>query len=148
MAVGDGWTSRLIAGAAQHLDDLGIGVYRPTGAYTADEIGIFQRVIPPTPDRVITLATYVIASPVGLADFTTGLQVRIRATVDPRVCDDLGDAIFDAWDSAAGLRWSLIPIVQIYRQSSASLGQDGNDRWESSHNYYVEAMRPTIYRTD
>lgn len=148
MATGDGFTSRLIAGAAQHLDDLGIGVYRASGAYTADEIGIYQRLIPPTPDRVITLATYVVPSPQGMADFTTGLQVRIRGTVDPRVCDDLGDAIFDAWDSAYGLRWSEIPIVQIYRQSAGSLGQDGNDRWEASHNYYVEAMRPTTYRTD
>lgn len=148
MAVGDGWTSRLIAGAAQHLEDLGIGAYRPTGSYTADEIGIFQRVIPPTPDRIITLATYVVASPPGMADFTTGLQVRIRGTADPRVCDDLGDAIFDAWDSAYGLRWSGIPIVQIYRQSAAALGQDGNDRFEASHNFYVEAMRPTVHRTD
>lgn len=149
MEVGDGWTSRLLAGLAVDLQAAGIGVWRPDGpSYTVDEVGIVIRGIPSNPDRIITLAPYVVASPTGQADFTQGVQVRVRGTKDPRVAEDLGDAIFDLLDSATGLTWRGIPIVQVYRQSYAALGADANGRWEISHNYYVEAMRPTANRTE
>jgi hypothetical protein len=146
--IGDGWTSRLLVGCAEHLQAASIGVWRPSGVYTAAETAIVIRAIPAKPDRLITLATYPVASPPGLADVTEGLQIRVRGTADPRDAGDLGDAIFDVLDSAEGLRWGGIPIVQVYRQSYASLGADTAGRWELSHNYYVEAMRPTANRTD
>lgn len=147
MAVGDGWTSRLLTGLAQHLHAAGVGVWRPTGSYQASEVAIVVRGIPTSPDRLITLAPYPVASPPGLADITQGVQMRLRGTTDPRVVEDLGDALFDLLDSATGLTWSGIPIVHVYRQSYAALGADANGRWEASHNYYVEAMRPTANRT-
>jgi hypothetical protein len=146
MAVGDGWTSRLIAGLVQHLEDNAVGAYRPTGAYTVNEVAICQRLIPPAPDRAITIADYPVDSHPGMADITVGVQIRVRGTTDPRVCADIGDAIFDLLDSATHLQWGGISVVQIYRQSYTSLGQDANGRWESSHNFYVDAMRPTTNR--
>lgn len=149
MATGDGWTSRLLTGCAEELAAASIGVWRPDGpAYTTTEVGIVIRAIPLSPDRIITLAPYVVASPTGQADYTQGVQIRVRGTKDPRVAEDLGDAIFDRLDSATGLTWGGIPIVQVYRQSYAALGADTNGRWEISHNYYVEAMRPTSNRTE
>ena len=150
MATGDGWTSRLITGLAEHLAANGIGVWRPTGpAYTSAEIAIVDRDIPPQPDRVVTLADYPVAVDLpGMADHTVGVQIRVRGTSDPRVCRDISDLIFDLLDSATGLRPGDIPVVQIRRQSYTSLGKDGNGRWESSSNFYVEAMRPTANRTD
>lgn len=149
MATGDGWTSRLLAGLAQHLADNGIGVWRPDGpAYTADETGILIRAIPSSPDRIITLAAYPVTGYVGLADITVGVQMRLRGGTDPRDCDDLADAIFDLLDSASGLTLGGIAVVQMYRQSYASLGADANGRWERSENYYADAMRPTANRTD
>ncbi|SCL16342.1 hypothetical protein GA0074692_6866 [Micromonospora pallida] len=148
MAAGDGWTSRLLTGLALHLQAAGIGTWRDSGIYQANEVGITIRGIPTSPDRIITLAPYVVASPPGLADYTQGVQIRVRGTRDPRVAEDLGDSVFDALDSAHGLVWGEIPIVQVYRQSYTALGADANGRWESSHNYYVEAMRPTSNRTD
>lgn len=143
------WTTSLITGLAELLAAGGVGVWRPTGpAYTDAEIGILMRAIPQQPDRVITLAPYPVASPVGLADYVQGVQVRCRGTTDPRVCEDLGDAVFDLLDSASRLTLGGVSVVQIYRQSHTSLGQDGNGRWESSSNYYVEAMRATTNRTD
>lgn len=151
MTVGDGWTSRLIAGLAQHIADAGIGVWRPPpgAAYAAGEVGILDRAVPPVPDRVITLAMYPVGQAYqGLADVTVGVQIRTRGTTDPRVCDDLADALYDLLDSASGLRLGGIAVVQLYRQSYASLGQDNNNRWERSDNYYVDAMRPTANNTD
>lgn len=145
---GDGWTSRLLTGLAEHLAAAGIATWRPSGSYQASEVGIYIRAIPSSPDQIITLAPYVVASEPGLADVTQGVQIRVRGTKDPRVAEDLADAIFDLLDSASGLRWGGVPIVQAYRQSYTALGADANGRWESSSNYYVEAMRPTANRTD
>lgn len=148
MATGDGWTSRLLTGLAEHLAAAGIATWRPSGSYQAAEVGIYIRVIPTSPDRIITLAPYVVASPPGTADYTLGVQIRVRGTKDPRVAEDLADAVFDALDSAQGLTWGGISVVQVYRQSYTALGADANSRWETSSNYYVEAMRPTANRTD
>ncbi|MEU8821802.1 minor capsid protein [Actinoplanes sp. NPDC048796] len=145
---GDGWTSRLLTGAAQHLAAAGIGTWNPNGVYTDTEVGIAIRAVPPGPDRLITLATYPVTSEPGLADVTEGLQVRVRGTKDPRVVADLGDAVFDLLDSAEGLNWGGVAVVQVFRQSYTSLGVDTSGRWEISHNYYVQAMRPTNHRTD
>ena len=148
MATGDGWTSRLLTGLAEHLAAAGIATWRASGSYQAGEIGIYIRAIPSSPDQIITLAPYVVASEPGMADITQGVQIRCRGTKDPRVVEDLADAIFDALDSAHGLVWGGVPIVQAYRQSYTALGADSNGRWETSSNYYVEAMRPTSNRTD
>jgi len=150
MATGDGFESRLITGLAEHLDAANVGTWRASGAYTADEIAIVDRAIPQTPDRVITLTDYVVGGkPDGLADQVVGVQVRVRGTTDPRVCRDLGAEIFDLLDSSGRQTWGDdVSIVDVWRQSYTSLGQDGNSRWEASHNYYVAAMRPTIHRTD
>lgn len=153
MPTGDGWTSRLLVGLAQHLDANSIGDWDPTGTYTADQVGILIRAVPSTPDTVITLAPYVNATAErGLGDLTTGVQLRFRGTTDPRVCEDLADEAFDLLDSSGFQVWGTPPadivIADVYRASYTSLGQDSNGRWEASHNYFVEAMRPTTNRTD
>lgn len=147
MAVGDGWTSQLIAGLATFMHDNNLGIWRPTGTYTADEIAITGRHIPSNPDRNITLAAYSVISPPGMQDVTVGMQFRFRGTTDPRVVEDIADAVFEELDSLTGVVFGDIPIVQMYRQSHASLGVDANGRWEASHNYYIEAMRRTAHRT-
>ncbi|MCY1141381.1 minor capsid protein [Actinoplanes sp. Pm04-4] len=143
-----GFTTSLVEGAAQYVAAAGVGVWRPTGIYQPSEIGWYVRDVPPSPDRVITIASYPVSSTPGLADVIEGLQIRVRGTQDPRVAGDLGDAIFDVLDSAEGLNWGGIAVVQVYRQSYTALGKDERGRWEISHNYYVEAMRPTSNRTD
>lgn len=149
MATGDGWTSQLLTGLAEHLADASIGTWQETGAYAAGVTGICIRAVPQTPDRTITLATYPIGSNLpGLADHLVGVQIRVRGGTDPRECEDLADAIYTELDGLAGARWSGIPIVQVTRQSYSSLGTDANGLWERSENYYVQAMRPTSNNTD
>jgi len=143
------WTENLITGLAQYLAAGGVGVWRPTGVYTAGEVAIVYRAIPQTPDQVITLAAYPIGSTnPGLADHDTAVQVRIRGTADPLVCDALADAVFDLLDSATGLSFGGVRVPQMWRQSYTSLGQDTNNRWERSENYYLQTMRPTVHNTD
>lgn len=150
MALGDGWTSRLLTGCAEDLDAAGIGVWRPDGpAYAADETGILIRLIPQAPDRIVTLAAYPIGGEdPGMADHDTAIQFRLRGTTDPRVCDDLADAVYDLLHGARALTWGGIPIIRMRRQSYTSLGADSNGRWERSENYYLLTMRPTSNNTD
>jgi hypothetical protein len=149
-----GWTVNLLTGMAQYLAAGGAGTWDPPGGvFTAGQTGIVLRDIPATPDRLITLAPYPVASVPGLADVTQGVQLRVRGTEDPRVCEDIGDACYELLHGLSHLAtgapvWGGISIVQVYRQSALSLGQDGNSRWEASHNYYVEAMRPNINNPD
>lgn len=154
MAAGDSWDSWLILGLAEHLHAASIGVWRPTGAYEPDEIAIINRDIPPTPDTIITLADYPLAGPgrSGLADYLVGVQIRIRGTTDPRIAGDLASELFDLLHESGRQVWGTGPkevsIVDVYRASYTPLGKDANGRWEASHNYYVEAMRPTIHRSN
>lgn len=149
MATGDGWTSRLLTGLAEHLAAASIGTWRPSGIYTPDETAIVIRAVPQTPDRLITLAAYPVGSAnPGLADHQLGVQIRVRAGADPRDCDDLADSIFGLLDGAQGLTWDGIAVVQMWRQSYTSLGDDTNGRWQRSENYYLDAMRPTSNNTD
>lgn len=144
-----GWTRDLVEGLAEHIAGAGIGVWRPNGVYTAAETAIVHRAIPPAPDRLITLALYPVDNGMaGLTNLTTGIQIRVRAPGPPGECDDLADALFDLLDSAEHLDLGGIYVNQLYRQSYTSLGQDSSRRWERSENYYGEAERPTIHRSN
>ena len=143
-----GWTTDLLTGLAEYLDTQGVGTWRPTGAYQLDETAIVIRGIPPTPDRIITLAAYPVDSMVGLPNITAGIQIRCRAGTDPTDCDDLADAVFDLLDSAEHLDLGGVHVNQLWRQSYTSLGKDGNGRWERSENYYADAERPTPNRSN
>ncbi|GLH97345.1 minor capsid protein [Phytohabitans aurantiacus] len=146
---GEGWTSLLLVGIAQRLHTAGIGTWRATGAYMVNETAIVIRAIPQTPNLLITLAPYPVGTALrGMQDHTSAIQIRVRGTEDPRVCDDLADAIFDDLDSLGRATLNTVAVVDMWRQSYTSLGQDAQNRWERSENYYVEAMRATTNRTD
>lgn len=149
MATGDGWTSRLLTGLAEHLAAAGVGTWRVTCAYTANEVGIYIRAIPQAPDRIITLAAYPIGTArQGLADHDAAVQIRLRGTADPRVVEDQADAVYELLDGARRLTLGGIPVQLVWRQSYTSLGDDTAGRWERSENYYLQAMRPTSNNTD
>lgn len=154
MAAGDSWTSWLLLGLAEHLAANSLGAWRPTpgDVYLESEVAIVIRDIPPVPDRLITLATYPVSTgPTNLSDFTIGVQARIRGTVDPQVCDDIGSELFDLLDSSGRQIWGTgakqVAIVDVWQQTAGSLGKDSLGRWEASSNFYVQAMRPTIHRS-
>lgn len=150
MADGDGWTTQLLVGLAVKLHTAGVGRWIPpgTGTYLATDRAIVIQKIPTAPDRLITLSAYLVDAVPGMQDITVAVQARLRGTTDPDVCQDMGDALFEALDSSGRQTWGDIPIVDVVRQSYVPLGFDTSNRWEAAHNYYVEAMRKTLYRNN
>lgn len=144
------WTTDLIAGLAQHLDDAGLGVYRPSGAYQPGEIAIVAGIVPPTPDRVIVLTPYAATRPLGLADTAVSVQVRVRGPAgDTRAAAAVLDPVHELLDGARGLVLGGIRVVQILHASGpAPIGLDSGNRPELTDNFLVQAERPTSHFPD
>lgn len=143
------FTTDVLEGVAQWLSSAGIGTWRSTGVYTADETGIVLRAQPQTPDRVLTLSTYSLSDDPSLSDSVVGLQVITRwGGGDPRPNDDLADQVFDLLHGATQVDLSTgLRVVQALHRSGTSLGQDANQRWRTSSNYALDVYRPSPNRT-
>src|SRR5690606_8108532 len=103
--------------------------------------------LPQTPDKAIAITTYPVreAATHGHAD-SIGMQVRVRGTTDPRVALDLDDEIFNLTQGFTGHLSNGIGVTLIDRNSQIPLGQDGNNRWEITSNYYLTLTRDTDRR--
>jgi hypothetical protein len=145
------FTSELLAGLAEYLDEQGVGDYidDTSRAYPLDATAIVIRtMMPEQPDRVISLDAYTVSDDTGSPDSTVGVQLLTRAGEDPFDVEDLDDALFNALHGAKYLRLRGIVVVQAYRRSSAPLGQDGAARYQSTNNYYLDVKRPSRHRSD
>ena len=144
-----GFQTNLLTGLAVYLQDADLGVWSTSGAYTAKQTGIVLGSTPQAPDNCITLNAYAVDDSPALSDSVIGVQIRCRwGGTDPRPVDDLADAIFDLLHGLTAVRLSTgVFIVQCLRNSAASLGQDGNNRWNNTSNYYFTVHRPSTNRT-
>lgn len=145
------WTSQLLSGFAEHLATSGIGTWHQDGSpYGSTDTGIVIGAMPAQPERVILLNAYPMGESLSTATVAVGLQVRTRAGTDPRQVWDLDDTIWEQLHGATQLNLGEVTVIQVYRTSSASLGQgrDGQNRWERTSNYHVDALRPTSERPD
>ncbi len=144
-----GFETNLLTGVAQLLVGAGLGVWRDTGVYAASETGITLDTIPQSPDQVITLSDYAVSDDPTLSDSVVGIQVRTRgAGQDPRPVKDLDGAIFNVLHGLGGVTLAGgVHVVSMVRRSGASLGQDANNRWMRSSNYYATVWRPSANRT-
>lgn len=113
--------------------------WRPTGAYTGTEVGVFYGPIGAAPDRAVGVTLYA-----GDDELETGLtvrrvQVRYRgAPRDPAGADRLADAGFAALQGltrTSGL--SLVTRVLVAR-----LGTDSNARQERADSYQIIVDNP------
>ncbi len=141
-----GFTSDLLAGIAQKLDADDVAVWKPTGTYLDNEIGIVLGVPTQSPPSLIALAAYNNNDDPALSDSTLMLQARVRGPdADPRKADDLADAVFDALQ---GLRATVNGVRIVYgkRNSTYPLGIDGNGRHERTDNYDLMVHRPSTHR--
>lgn len=141
-----GYTTQILTGIAERLAAAGIGVWRPSGVYQADETGIVLGTVPTSPDRVIVLTGYDVDADPGLTDTVSAVQVRTRGGPDPRDVGDLADAVREALDGLQPGRLGTVPVSLIWWQSGAVLGQDANRRHERSDNYYLNAHRANPHK--
>ena len=145
-----GFDHDLVKGLAEHLDahDIGVWLDAGEGTFAASDVAITYRAIPASPDRLVTLSPYPLTDDPSLSTSTVGVQVRVRGTVNPTVCDDLADSVFGVLHGATQLELSTgIRVTQVHRQSSAPLGQDANRRWSRADNYACTVHRPSAHRT-
>lgn len=142
--------SALVAGIAQRLADAGLGDWDPDAEYDDNYAGwpILRGRVPQAPSKVIVLTAYTISDDATENDSIIGVQIRLRGDEDIATVQDRSDLIFGVLQGLHDETLNGVPIVLIERKSSAPLGQDENDRWQESCNYYVRVAWPTTYRTD
>ncbi|MGW3572176.1 minor capsid protein [Streptomyces sp. NPDC000941] len=138
------YTPDLLDGLAQLIADQGIAVYRPDGVYTVSETGLTVAVMPDNPDRIVALTAYPVED-THLTDAITGVQVRVRASRDPREADQLADALFDLLHGREHFVAGGIHIGLCWRQSQGPLGQDQLGRMELAANYYLRTTRAATH---
>lgn len=84
-----------------------------------------------------------------MTDSIQGMQLDIRAGPrDSRATPELSAAIFDRLQGLTRAVWYGVPIVHVYRNSSAYLGTDEGGRHRMSENYYLRVTRTGRHRTD
>jgi hypothetical protein len=143
-----GFTANLLIGLADHISTHSVGVWKASGAYQASDTAIVLGTIPQTPEKIIALTSYQVDESPALSTGVVGVQVRTRwSGQNPTLVDDLDDSIFSLLHGATHLHLSTgVHVVQALRNSSTSLGQDANGRWERASNYYLTVHRPSPNR--
>lgn len=142
-------TLDFLEGLAGTLVTASIGVYQPDGpVYTAAQTAIYLNDMPDGPDRAIVLTAY---NPGGddilLAMGEQSVQVRTRASNDPRDEMRLRDQIYAAFQGLRGQTYGSVHVVVLSRVSTIPLGRDPNGRWEASTNWIAAIDLPaTQYR--
>ena len=131
---------------AQHMADLGIAVYNPSGIYSGTPAlpAIYFGPFPTTgPDRAVTLNHYGSDPDIFTVDTTPEMyvQIRWRGTKDPRVVHR------DAWDTFTALHntsgsWpGGVDVRCITRHIDGPLDADTNGRFIKPDSYTV-ALQP------
>lgn len=84
-----------------------------------------------------------------MTDSIQGIQLAVRAdSRDSRDTPRLSEAAFDRLHGLTSTDWHGVPIVHVYRNSSAYLGVDDNKRHTITDSYYVQLTRVGRHRTD
>lgn len=136
----------VLDGLARHLAEAGHGVYRTTGAYAADEVGIALEYLPTAPDRVVVLTGYGGDESDSLHGVDEPrVQVRVRGTTDPTWSRARAQAIYD---ELHGMARRTLPdgtyVVLAVGQNSGPvyIGRDDNNRHEHTVNVRVAVANP------
>lgn len=145
------FTTDLLTGLAQYLDDAGTGVtYRTATPYLPDETGVFFGLFPTSPDRCVTLTAYATSDEPKIALSKIRVEVAIRGEVNNSLdVDSIGDAIFNALQGMEHRQFGTAHVVQALRVISAAAGVDDNKRSQRSDSYAFDVNVPaTIGRPE
>jgi hypothetical protein len=143
--------TNLLTGLAAYLETNTIGSWDTATAYGATDTAIVLGTMPQSPDRIIALSAYGVSDEPCSNHSIIGVQIRCRwGGADPRYADDLADSIFTLLHGAThltlGAGATAVTIVICERNSFLPLGQDGNNRYANSSNYYCTVYYPSTNR--
>jgi hypothetical protein len=145
----------LLVGIAEQMAAAGVGTWNGLDGVAAEAGGlpaIVLRELPSSPDFVIALYEYRLGADARLSDTLIGVNFRVRSgTRSPTPAAAAAGRIFLALHALG--RFRLAPgsdhelrITDMYWQSEADIGPDGNGRPERSINYYVQVNQPGTTR--
>lgn len=138
-------TRDLTVGLAELLDAEGVGTWNEAGMFGPSDTAITVMATPPSPDRLVTLTPYTVASEVR-GHRVQGMQVRFRgAPGEPLAAEDLADAVYQVLNGRERLDLGGVQVHLVYQQSHSPNGIDGDHRAESLSNYYLLIDAPTPY---
>jgi len=139
------FTSDLLRGLAQYLNDQGVGVvYKPSGGYLSTDTAVFFKALPTTPNRCVAISVYGSSDEAKIALSRLRVQFWFRGDPDNSLdVDDLGDAVFQAMQGLEHQTFGTAHVVQALRVSSVQLGIDGSKRSERTDNYALDVNVPT-----
>lgn len=144
-------TKTLLEGLAAHIAANLPGIlWNPSGVYTltSGQAGIFMKIMPQSPDRVITLNAVWNDDDITLPSSTAMVQVRGRGLPNrPLDVDDLLDPVADLLHGSTGLVFGGLTVVQMNRRVVAPMGMDDSKRWERADQFYLDIdVPPTVNR--
>ncbi|MCU1408464.1 MAG: hypothetical protein JWM23_544 [Microbacteriaceae bacterium] len=137
-------TSDLLNGLAQMIAGADLGVsFTPSGVYTSGQTGVFMKIMPAAPDRVVTLAAVPQGDDISMPLGQVMVQIRGRGLPNrPVDVDDLLDGIFGVLHGATNLVFGSVTVIQMNRRVSVPNGMDDLKRWERIDQYYLDVDFP------
>ena len=137
-------TGDLLTGIATMIAAGGLGVtYNAAGTYTAAQTGLLMKVMPATPDRVVTLTAVNQGDSITMPAGQVMVQVRGRGNPgQPVDVDDLLDSIFLILHGTKNLVFGGVTVIQMNRRVSVPMGMDDSKRWERVDQYYLDVSTP------
>lgn len=135
-------TSAVAASLAQHLHNLGLATYSPTGAYpgTPTHPAVFFGRLADRPDRAVAITHYNtdpeydthIGSPL------MRFQLRWRGNGDPRTVWGFADAAAQALRTKTPATWpGGVHVLTCWRSITAPIEADSNERWMRADSYEI-----------
>lgn len=133
------WTSGLLTGVCELAAAQVPGfTYRDNGLYQPDETGIVRKAMPPGPDRVVVVNTYVPGGDGARSEQLLAIQFRCRGLPnDPDDPDDMADELYRVFHRAENVTVGPAQLALVWRQSYAQAGKDSSNRFETTSNFYA-----------
>lgn len=139
----------LLTAICEYLHAQGVGAWHPSGTgYATANNPIYWDVLPADPNVATAASLYTVDDEPGTLS-VTGLQLMFRGPPNNRTVVKMNtDKAFVALHGLERVTWAGSEVVRVWRQSTASLGVDGNNRQEATSNFYIQHVRSTPLRTD
>jgi hypothetical protein len=141
-------TNDILTGYSNLIASASLGVFKTSGVYLASDLGIYWKIMPDAPDRVIVLNLIPLTDEVNMPLGRSILQIAARgARNKPIDVDDILDPIFDLLQNRTNDIFGATTVVQCLRMGSTPMGQDENVRFERADKYDLDlSQAPTALR--